>query len=462
MNQQAGYGSTAALADLEAERSVLGAVLVHSRIFVEISGAVRADDFYHPAHRAVYEAMVELDRDSKPIDTLTVAGQLRAVGSGEVLRALGGDDYLVELMASVVTTENVAFHARTVALKAQRRQWVEAAAEIRSSGLSGSDDAAFIATSERALLELSAQVRGAQVIGIKPIMHTVANVIEQRWTNRHERAITGIPSGLEDIDALTSGWQPSDLVIIAGRPSMGKTAAALACADAAAKSGAAVLVFSLEMSKEALVERMVAMDANIDSMQLRTGHMSTSTWIAIGRTFSRVAEYPVWIEDKAALRIGEIRSTARRWRMSEAARFERVVVVVDYIGLAHSDRDHHVREREVAEVSAGLKALAKELKSPVIALSQLNRSCESRTDKRPMLSDLRESGAIEQDADVIAFLYRDEVYNGDRETGQCDECKPNVAEIIVAKQRNGMTGTVHVSWNAPSTKFANLSRRRNE
>jgi replicative DNA helicase len=290
-------------------------------------------------------------------------------------------------------------------------------------------------------------------------MHTVASVLEQRWQRRHERAITGLPSGLEDLDALTLGWQPSDLVVMAGRPSMGKTAAALACADGAAKAGAAVLVFSLEMSKEALAERLVAMNANVDSMQLRSGHMTQATWIALGRTFGRLAEYPVWLDDQAALTVGEIRSRARRWRMNDAARFERAMVVVDYIGLAHADRQLQNREREVAEVSAGLKALAKELKAPVIALSQLNRSCESRTDKRPMLSDLRESGAIEQDADVIAMLYRDEVYHGERSMGQCDECAPGIAEIIVAKQRNGMTGTVHVSWHAPSTKFANLSRR---
>jgi len=301
--------------------------------------------------------------------------------------------------------------------------------------------------------------RSNDATGMKPIMHTVASTIEQRWTKRHERAITGLPSGLEDLDALTLGWQPSDLVVIAGRPSMGKTAAALACADGAARAGAAVLVFSLEMQKESLVERMVAMNANVDSTQLRSGHMSPATFIQLSKSFSRLAEYPIWIDDQSALSIGEIRSRARRWRMNEAARFERALIVVDYIGLARADGFHSNREREVAEVSAGLKGLAKDLKCPVIALSQLNRKCEERQDKRPMLSDLRESGSVEQDADVIAMLYRDEVYNGDRDTKQCDECRPGVAEFIVAKQRNGMTGTVHVAWHAPSTKFANLSRR---
>jgi replicative DNA helicase len=450
----------AALSDLDAERSVLGAVLVHSKLFVEVAAALRAEDFYLAAHRVVFEAMTELDRDSKPIDSLTVASHLRATDTADVLRSLGGDDYLVDLMASVVTTDAVAYHSRAIALKAQRRRWLAVASEIRANGLSGGLDDEYIAASERALLELTTQARNSKATGIKPIMHTVATLIEQRWLKRNERAITGIPSGLEDLDALTSGWQPSDLVILAGRPSMGKTAAALACADGAAKTGTAVLVFSLEMSKESLVERLVAMNGNIDSMQLRSGHMPTQTFMALSRTFGRLAEYPLWIDDQAALRVGEIRSRARRWRMNEAAKFDRVLVIVDYIGLAHSDRDRDHREREVAEVSAGLKALAKELKAPVIALSQLNRKCEERTDKRPMLSDLRESGAVEQDADVIAFLYRDEVYNGDRHSAQCDECQPGVAEIIVAKQRNGMTGTIHAAWNAPSTKFSNLSRRK--
>jgi len=290
-------------------------------------------------------------------------------------------------------------------------------------------------------------------------MHTVAGVLEQRWINRHRGGITGVTSGLEDLDALTSGWQAGDLVVVAGRPSMGKTAAALAFADGAARVGVYCLVFSLEMQKESLVERLVAMDANVDSMQLRTGHMTQSTWISVGRSFGRVAEYPIWVYDQAALRVGEIRSRARRWRMNEAQKAAHVLIIVDYIGLAHSDREYSVREREVAEVSAGLKALAKELKCPVIALSQLNRDCEKRVDKRPMLSDLRESGAIEQDADVIAMLYRDEVYHDRPPPGQCEECGKGVAEIIVAKQRNGATGTIHVGWHAPSTKFVNLSRR---
>jgi replicative DNA helicase len=330
---------------------------------------------------------------------------------------------------------------------------------VRSAGLAGGLDDEFLADAERALIALTGQSRGTQVSAIKPIMHNVAGIIEQRWKRRHERAVTGIPSGLEDLDALTSGWQPTDLVVIAGRPSMGKTAASLACLDGACSDGVACLMFSLEMSKEAICERLAAMNASVNLMSLRSGQLVTQDWVRLTKAFACVAEYPLWVEDRAGLKVGDIRSAARRWRVNEADRFERVMVVVDYIGLAHSDRDRDHREREVAEVSAGLKALAKELKCPVIALSQLNRSCESRVDKRPMLSDLRESGAIEQDADVIAMLYRDEVYHGDRKTGQCDECSPGVAEIIVAKQRNGMTGTVHVAWNAPSTRFANLSRR---
>jgi replicative DNA helicase len=263
-----------------------------------------------------------------------------------------------------------------------------------------------------------------------------------------------VPTKFSELDALTAGLQPGDLIIATGRPSMGKTAFALNIMDNAASAGAPGLFFSLEMSKEALVERLVAAEGNVDSMQMRSGRMSQSTWIGIGKAFTALSDRPIWIDDQAGYTVTEIRSQARRWRLHHA-KDGPALIVVDYVQIVAADSRGETRDREVAEISAGLKAMAKDLRCPVLALSQLNRSCEARADKRPMMSDLRDSGSIEQDADVIAFLYRDEVYSK-------DQCRPEdrgVAEVIVAKQRNGPTATLKLKWTAESSRFANLSHR---
>lgn len=449
--------------DLDAERAVLGSVLLDRRCIAEAAVELAAADFYHPAHGAVFDAMLSLDKASSPIDPVSVADQMRAAGTFDSLTSSGGSDYLLDLLTSVVTTTTTAHHSRSIARKAERRRWISAAREIAATGLADGSDDEFLQGAESALLALTARKRSGGPRAVKSIMGGVVRAIEQRYEKRNDHAITGTATGLVSLDCYTSGWQPSDLVIIAARPSMGKSSLAMQSALEAARAGVPALVFSLEMSAEALVERSIASEGNIDSAQLRSGQIETATWVRLSNSWGRVAGMPLWLDDQSSLTIGEIRSRARRWRMNDAEKHERVLVIVDYIGLVRPDNPNpRMREREVAEVSAGLKAMAKDLRCPVIALSQLNRSCESRADKRPMMSDLRESGSLEQDADVIAFLYRDEWYHEKPIPGQCVKCGPGIAEIIIAKHRNGATGCAHVGWVGKSTKFVNLSNRSPE
>lgn len=446
--------------DLDAERTVLGSILLDRRCLADAAAELVPADFYHPAHGAVFEAMLYLDRASTPIDPVSVLNQMRSTDTASLLNQVGGAEYFTDLLAQIVTTTTVAHHSRCIARKAERRAWIAAAREIVTTGLAGGSDDEFLQGAERALLALTAKRRSGGPQAVKSVMGRVVRAIEARYERRNEHAITGIASGLTALDRTTAGWQASDLVVVAGRPSMGKTALAMQSAIEAARAGMPALVFSLEMSADALVERMIATEGNLDSSQLRTGQIETRTWVQLSNSWGRVASMPLWIDDQSALTVGEIRSRARRWRMNDAEKYERVLVVVDYIGLVRPDTPNpRNREREVAEIVGGLKALAKDLKSPVIALSQLNRSCESRADKRPMMSDLRESGSIEQDADVIAFLYRDDYYHETPIPGQCDKCGPNISEIIIAKHRNGAVGTAHVGWVGKSTKFVNLSNR---
>lgn len=446
--------------DIDAEKAVIGAVLLDKRCLADAASEVIAEDFYHPAHRALWEAVIALDRKSAPIDAVSIADQMRGEDQLKMLNIVGGESYMGDLLLDVVTTTSVAYHARSVARKADRRRWIWVATKIRSAGLGDGRDDDFLQEAEREFLALTARKRSGGPQVVREILRRVVKTLETRYENRDKHAVTGIASGLVALDTLTSGWQKSDLVIVAGRPSMGKTSLAMCSAVEAARSGVPVLFFSLEMSAEALVERTIAMEGNVDSAQLRSGQIKKETWMRLSPTCCRIAEMPIWIEEQSGLCVGEIRSRARRWRLNDAARAERVLIVVDYIGLVRPDNDNpRNREREVAEVSAGLKALAKDLASPVMVLSQLNRTCESRMNKRPMLSDLRESGSLEQDADVIAFLYRDEWYHNEPPRGQCDKCGPGIAEIVIAKQRNGATGCAHVAWQAETTKFVNLSRR---
>jgi replicative DNA helicase len=446
----------------EAEESVIGGVLVHPRTFNEVAEYLTAEDFYHPALRAIFNAMVELERDSKPIDALTVVEQLRATESFDKLRAFNGADFLTELMAKVVTVENIGYHGRIVRGKATARRLVEAASEIAARGYGEYGDVdAYIDEAQREIFEIAQRSLRSSFEHIKPVLKTTISALERRYDR--QQAITGVPTDYHKLDAMTAGLQPGDLVIIAARPSMGKTSLVMnAVQNAAVNHGVPALVFSLEMSKESLCERLLCSQARVDSTKLRGGFLETRDWVQITKAASEIAEAPIFIDDTGSPTLLEIRAKSRRWRANPnlfQSPDQLGVIVIDYLQLVQGrvSKDDN-RQREISEISRGLKALAKELRVPVVALSQLNRSLEGRADKRPMLSDLRESGAIEQDADVIAFIYRDEVYSKD----ECKEEDRGVAEIIVGKQRNGPTGRVRLAFLDKYTRFENLAEGRHD
>ncbi|HEY2749104.1 MAG TPA: replicative DNA helicase [Polyangia bacterium] len=458
---------------IEAEESVIGGILVHARKFNDVAEFLVGEDFYHPALRAIYEAMLELDSASKPIDALTVVEQMRALETIDRLRAFNGADYLTELMSKVVTVENIGYHARIVRGKATARRLVEACREIAARGYGEYGDVDdYIDKAEHEIFEIAQRSQKQSFEKIKDVLHTTIRSLEKRYEKK--QAVTGVPSGYHKIDAMTAGLQPGDLIIIAARPSMGKTsfvmnmvvnAAMQKQKDAEGKERHPfpALVFSLEMSKESLCERLLCSEARVDSMKLRGGFLETKDWIRITTAAGNLSEAPILIDDSGSPTLLEIRAKARRWRSDQnlfwAGPEQMGMIVIDYLQLVQgraSKEDN--RQREISEISRGLKALAKELRVPVIALSQLNRSLESRADKRPMLSDLRESGAIEQDADVIAFIYRDVVYSKD----ECKEEDRNVAEIIIGKQRNGPTGAVKLAFKGEFTRFENLAEGRED
>jgi len=447
--------------NLEAEMSVVGGVLLHPKAWNEVAGVVAPTDFYHPTLAAIFQAMMDLDADSKPIDQLSVAEQMRASDTYSKLRAVNGEAYFAELMSAVVTIANLAYHARMVRGKATARKLIEAAQEIAARGYDDYGDVdEYLDGAERAIFEIAQRTQRQPYAPIKQVLGTTIKVIEHRFERK--QAVTGVPSGFHKLDALTAGFQPGDLVIVAARPSMGKTSLVMnAAQNAAIDHKVPALVFSLEMSKESLLERMLCSEARIDSTRLRSGFLEQRDWINITKGASRLAEAPIWLDDSGGLTLLEIRAKARRWR-SDRSIFKQEdqlgLVVIDYLQLLQpppGKRRESNREREIAEISRGLKALAKEIRCPVVALSQLNRGLESRADKRPQLSDLRESGAIEQDADLIAFIYRDEVYNKESQAR-------NVAEIIIGKQRNGAIGTVRLAFLNQYTRFENLAEGRDD
>jgi replicative DNA helicase len=447
----------------EAEEAVVGGLLFSGRALNLVAEFLQPEDFYHPALRAIYEAMLELDSQSRPIDLITVAEQMRKSDTLGKLKAYGGEAYLAELSSKVTTVENISHHGHLVRDKATARQLIEAASKILEKGYAEQSEVdKYLDEAQQVVFAISNRSIRQSYESVRKVLHTAIKALEQRY--HRKEAITGVPTGYTKFDEMTAGLQPGDLIIIAARPSMGKTAFVMNCAqNAALDHGAPILIFSLEMSKESLIERVLCSEARVDSQRLRGGFLETRDWINITKAASRISESSIWIDDSGSPTLMEIRAKCRRWR-SDPAIFksntgqERApigMVVVDYLQLIQGRPmgKEQSREREISEISRGLKALAKELGVPVVALSQLNRSVEQRADKRPMASDLRESGAIEQDADLICFIYRDEVYN--KETPD-----RGIAEIIIGKQRNGPTGTVRLAFLNQYTRFENLAEGR--
>ena len=426
---------------LESEQAVLGSLLVSGDGISRVLDILEPEYFYRHAHQVIYAAMVTLFDNNEPIDILTVSQHLKDNGA---LDSVGGRQYVTDLSLSVATTANLEYYARLVQEKAIFRNLIKAGTEIVGSCYVETDADSALDKAEHLIFNLAQRRSMQQLIHIKHIVEQSFQRIEERYENRE--TLSGVPSGFYDLDALTSGFQPSDLIIIAARPSMGKTALCLTIAQhAAIEKQIPVAIFSLEMSKEQLVQRMLCSEASIDANRLRTGHLHTNDWTDLAMAMGRLGEAPIYIDDSALLNVLEIRAKARRLKAETKGLG---LIIVDYIQLLQGRKQSDNRVQEVSEISRSLKTLAREINVPVIALSQLSRAVEGRQNKRPMLSDLRESGSIEQDADVVMFIYRDEYYNPESE-------RRGEADIIIAKQRNGPTGTVELLYQSSITRFLN-------
>jgi replicative DNA helicase len=429
--------------NLEAETSVLGAVLLENEALNRVLEILQEDDFYRNAHRRIFSAILHLYEHSEPVDLITLSEVLKTRGE---LDDVGGVEYLNSLANAVPTAANISYYAKIIKEKAILRKLINRATEIVSQSYSNSGDVdEFIDQAERTIFEISEDRVRPSFYPIKDLIKSSFKTIERLYEKR--QLITGVPTGFQKLDELTSGLQPSDLIIIAGRPSMGKTALALNIAqNASVQAAIPAAIFSLEMSKEQLALRMLCSEAKVDAHRLRGGFLSEADWPKLTRAAGSLSEAPLFIDDTPALSALEMRAKTRRLKIEHNLG----LVIVDYLQLMRGRASADSREQEISDISRSLKALAKELSIPVIALSQLNRRVEERGDKRPQLSDLRESGAIEQDADVILFLYREEVYNKSEENR-------GKAELIIGKQRNGPTDKVDLAFLDKYTRFENLS-----
>ena len=434
--------------NVEAEQAVLGAILLENAAVNKAVEQVGPGDFYKPAHQKIFSAMVEMTEAGRAIDLVTLREHLMAK---EVLDAVGGSAYLAELTDVVPTAANVQHYLKIVKEKSVARRLIQAATEIVREGYQeGRNVDDLLESAEKRIFEIAGDKIRKGFVDIRTILKSSFEVIEQLY--QRQELITGVPTGFTDLDVKTSGLQPSDLIVVAGRPSMGKTAFCLNIAQhVGIHENKPVAVFSLEMAKEQLVLRMLCAEAKVDAHRLRTGQLGKADWPRLTRAAGELSEAPIFIDDTPALSILEMRAKSRRLMLEQGL----ALIIVDYLQLMRGPAGAERREQEISEISRSLKALAKELNIPVMALSQLNRSVESRQDKRPMLADLRESGAIEQDADVILFVYREEVY---RET----EENQGKAEILIGKQRNGPTGVVPLHFEKRFTLFQNYSPRDQE
>jgi len=436
--------------NLDAEASILGGVLLDNDAINSVIELVNPDDLYRESHRKIFRAMVELWDRNEPADLITLSDHLKAKGE---LEAAGGSAYLAELASQVPTAANIAYYARIVREKAILRHLIRTSTDIATRGLEERGDVdTFLDDAERAIFDISEKRITSSFVKIGDVMTDTIKKVDELY--QRKEMVTGVATGYRDVDRLTAGFQPSDLLIVAGRPGMGKTAFALNIAVNAALHGIGVAVFSLEMAMEQLVLRMLCAEARVDHSRLRTGYLRENEFPALVGAAGRLAEAPVYIDDTPAVTVLEVRAKTRRLLRDRTRKIG--LVVVDYLQLMRGPRDSPNREQEISEISRSLKALAKELNVPVVALSQLNRRVEERGDKRPVMADLRESGAIEQDADVIMFIYREDAYEKDatKHTG--------VAEVIVAKQRNGPVDTLRLAFLKEYTRFENYTGRDDE
>ncbi len=432
--------------NIEAEQAVLGAMLIEKEAIARVTELLKGGDFYREAHRLIFEAMLNLYNRNEAVDMITVIELLKREDN---LEKVGGIAYVTSLANSVPTAANVHYHAKIVEEKALLRQLIQTSTKIAALGYEGSEEVSQIVDqAEKMILEVSNRRIGGDFTPIKSIVLDAFGKIEQLYESRG--GITGLATGFKDLDRLTSGLQKSDLILVAARPSMGKTAFTLNIAsNVAIREKKAVAFFSLEMSKEQLVQRMLCAEASIDSQKLRIGELEDDDWTKLINAADRLSGAPIFIDDTAGISVLEMRSKARRLKVEH----DLSLIIIDYLQLMQGNggKGGENRQQEISEISRSLKGLARELGVPVVALSQLSRSVESRQVKKPMLSDLRESGSLEQDADIVAFLYREDYYNPDTEN-------KNITEVIIAKHRNGPVDSIQLFFHKQFTRFADLTR----
>ncbi|MBE6067347.1 MULTISPECIES: replicative DNA helicase [unclassified Clostridium] len=428
--------------NLEAEQSVLGSMIIDKTSIAQSAEVLQASDFYKDAHQVIFNAIMDLYQKDTAVDLITLTEHLQ---SKERLEDAGGITYISQVCTSVISTANLQSYIKIVKDKSTLRKLIRASTDIIEQSYNKQDDVASVVDiAEKKIFDIGSNRDTSEFEAMNTVLERGFLEIERLFNNKG--GVTGVPSGFPELDSKTSGFQRGDMVLIAARPSMGKTTFALNLAEyAALREGKSVAVFSLEMSKEQLAYKLLCSQANVDMLKLRTGNLEDKDWESIAKASGPLSTARIFIDDTAGISVMEMRSKCRKLKIEHGID----LILIDYLQLMSGSRGNESRQQEVSEISRSIKALAKEMQCPVIALSQLSRAPEQRTDHRPMLSDLRESGSIEQDADLVMFLYRDEYYNKETE-------EKNVAECIIAKQRNGPTGTVKLAWLGQYSKFGRL------
>lgn len=428
----------------EAEQSVIGAMILDRDAVTVASEMLSSEDFYQKQYGILFDAMTELYSEGKPIDLITLQNRLK---EKDVPPEVSSLEFVRDMITAVPTSANVKYYAEIVSEKALLRRLIKVNEDIAAACYAGKESVEeILENTEKSIFQVLQRRSNEEFVPIKEVVLNALDKIEA--ASRMKGTVTGMPTGFIDLDYKTSGFQPSDLILIAARPSMGKTAFVLNIAEYMAfRSNETVAIFSLEMSKEQLVNRLFALESHVDSQILRTGSLSDSDWANLIEAAGTIGRSNLIIDDTPGISVSELRSKCRKYKLEHNLG----IIMIDYLQLMQGSRRSESRQQEISEISRSLKEIARELHVPVVALSQLSRAVEQRPDHRPMLSDLRESGAIEQDADVVMFLYRDDYYNHDTD-------KKDVAEVIIAKQRNGPIGTVELAWLPRFTKFANMKK----
>lgn len=429
---------------VESEQSILGSILLDKDAIITVTETIKPDDFYKEAHKIIYECMITLSNKGEPIDLITLTEELRKQGH---LNDIGGISYITSLSTIVPTTSNVKYYADIVKEKSVLRKLIKASNEIINLGYSGATKIEdVLEQAEKSIFDISQEKTSDDFKSINLVLMDAYDMIEKLYTNKSD--VTGITTGFKDLNKKINGLQRTDLILIAARPAMGKTAFSLNLVqNAALKGDASVVVFSLEMSKEQLVQRMLSSQSSVELKKIKTGTLNDNDWPRIIDAMAVLSDAKIHIDDTPGIKISELRSKCRKLKIEKGLD----LVLIDYLQLMEGEGNNESRQQEISKISRSLKILAKELNCPVVALSQLSRAPEQRADHRPMLSDLRESGAIEQDADIVMFLYRDEYYHADSES-------KNIGEVIIAKNRHGETGSVELVWLGEVQRFGDKLR----